>query len=371
MAVFKSKEKTKDGRIWFYKVYYKDINGNKRVKKSKKFMTRKEAQDAERAFLMNVNDNIDSNLTLDEVFELMKKNDKTVKESTMHTKNDRYKKHIKEYLGSKKINKISINDIIKWKDIIDSKDLSIVYKQAIFNALSSIFAYAYRNNIINKNIIREINNFTESSEKVVDNTEKIRYITYEEFNKFQDAITDLSDKAYFNFLYYTGVRKGEAAALTWNDINFETKKIKIIKQLNFRTFENYPKVTNTKNKKNRVISMPKQLINVLLDYYEFQKKIYGFNKDWYVFGGTKYFSYTTIARHCDQYFKNSNMWDKRITIHEFRHSHASLLISNKIPVNLIANRLGDTIEVVLNTYAHLFPETEKEIIDLLENLGTI
>ena len=71
----------------------------------------------------------------------------------------------------------------------------------------------------------------------------------------------------------------------------------------------------------------------------------------------------------DKYFCKAQELDPsipRITTHQFRHSHASYLISNNIPVHLIAERLGDTVEIVLKTYAHLFPETEKEIIDLLE-----
>ena len=370
MAVFKSKEKTKDGRVWFYKVYYTDINNNKKVKKSKKFMTKKEAQDQEILFLMNEKEEFSSNLTLNEVFELMKKNDNSVKESTTYTKNDRYKKHIKEYLGNKKISKINKIDIEKWKNEIEKKELATSYKQAIFNVLSSIITYANSNKIINDNVIKDIKNFSENSEKIIDNTDNIRYITPETFNEFQKVITDLTDKAYFNFLYFTGVRKGEAAALKWTDIDFNTNKVKIIKQLNFRTFSNHPKETNTKNKKNRVIGMPIQLVNILKEYYNSQRKIYGFDENWYVFGGIKYLSYTTIARHCDIYFDKAKLNDRRITIHEFRHSHASLLISNRIPPNLIAERLGDTIEVVLNTYAHLFPETEKVIIDVLEKLGT-
>ena len=95
-------------------------------------------------------------------------------------------------------------------------------------------------------------------------------------------------------------------------------------------------------------------------------KIAGFNDNFFVFGDNEYMSYTTIDRKKDHYFDLSDV--KRITMHQFRHSHASLLISNNVPLNVIAKRLGDTPDVVLKTYAHLFPEKEAEVLKILNNI---
>ena len=35
----------------------------------------------------------------------------------------------------------------------------------------------------------------------------------------------------FSTLYYSGARKGELLALTWEDINFEEKQLTLIKQI--------------------------------------------------------------------------------------------------------------------------------------------
>ena len=42
----------------------------------------------------------------------------------------------------------------------------------------------------------------------------------EDFNKFMSVIEDNLWKTFFTTLYYTGMRKGEIQALTWNDIDF-------------------------------------------------------------------------------------------------------------------------------------------------------
>ena len=61
---------------------------------------------------------------------------------------------------------------------------------------------------------------------------------------------------------------------------------------------------------------------------------------------------------------------KSIRLHDLRHSHASLLISqlDATPL-LVAQRLGhEKIQTTLDTYSHLFPNQSREIADKLQNL---
>lgn len=60
---------------------------------------------------------------------------------------------------------------------------------------------------------------------------------------------------------------------------------------------------------------------------------------------------------------------KHIRMHDLRHSHASLLIELGFTPLLIAERLGhEKIETTLNTYSHLYPNKQNEIITKLESL---
>lgn len=62
----------------------------------------------------------------------------------------------------------------------------------------------------------------------------------------------------------------------------------------------------------------------------------------------------------------------KIRVHDFRHSHVSLLINNASKEDLdsyiIAERLGHSKEMVEKVYGHLFPERRKKILNILENL---
>ena len=55
MSVRKS-EMTKDGRCWIFKTKYINLSGEKKDYSSKKYKTKKEAQEAERLFLLSLTD---------------------------------------------------------------------------------------------------------------------------------------------------------------------------------------------------------------------------------------------------------------------------------------------------------------------------
>ena len=60
---------------------------------------------------------------------------------------------------------------------------------------------------------------------------------------------------------------------------------------------------------------------------------------------------------------------KVIRIHDFRHSHASLLANEGINIQEIARRLGHSdIKMTWNTYSHLYPREEERAIKILDNI---
>lgn len=58
-----------------------------------------------------------------------------------------------------------------------------------------------------------------------------------------------------------------------------------------------------------------------------------------------------------------------IRIHDLRHSHASYLINNNVPILAISRRLGHASPAItLNVYSHLYERTETEVNLMLENI---
>ena len=59
-----------------------------------------------------------------------------------------------------------------------------------------------------------------------------------------------------------------------------------------------------------------------------------------------------------------------IRVHDLRHSHVSLCIELGYSIVLVAKRIGDTVPVVMRTYAHLYPNKQQELVSRLETLST-
>lgn len=71
MAVYKDNRPTKDGKIWFFKTQYEDFDGTKKPKKSGRFATKKEAEQAELEFKISLHEKVNHNeITFEEMIEL-------------------------------------------------------------------------------------------------------------------------------------------------------------------------------------------------------------------------------------------------------------------------------------------------------------
>lgn len=372
MAIYKDKNKTKDGKCWYYAVYKKDFNGDSKKYKSKRYLTKTEAQQAERIFLMKRDNPINKpfSLVADAYFEELSK---IRKESTLFTYKEAYNKHILPYFGETNINTLSIPIIKNWHEKMQNKGYSIAYLNKLHNIMKNIFNFAMVNFGLESNPEDIIGTFQRKNEEII-KEQKIRYITFDEFNKFISVIDNITWKTYFTFLYYTGMRKGEIAALTWNDIDLNNNEITVNKNLSLKTSDKY-KITSTKNYINRKIKMSKSLKQQLTLYKNEIMKYTDFNNNWFVFGCSNFMPYTTIARYKDYYFNLAGI--KPITIHEFRHSHVSLLINEYLKFGqtdttkffiMMSQRLGHSIQVMQRTYMHLFPTIQNEIVDILDNL---
>ena len=55
-----------------------------------------------------------------------------------------------------------------------------------------------------------------------------------------------------------------------------------------------------------------------------------------------------------------------LTLHSGRHTFASWLAQDGVPLNVIAKLLGDTTKVVEDTYAHLIPDTYRAAVMSIE-----
>ncbi len=183
------------------------------------------------------------------------------------------------------------------------------------------------------------------------------------FKHFIKYVDDIVYKQFFNFMFFVGTRPGEALALKFSDI--QGNYVRINKS---RSNHKNREIGTTKNfSSNRLVQIDKVLVRDLNDLHDYYIKKYGFDYDFIVFGGMKPLSPTTINRHKIDACKKANI--RPITLHQFRHSHATLLISKNIMINEVSRRLGHSkTSTTLDIYTHTDLTQEKRAINTLNSL---
>jgi integrase len=286
-----------------------------------------------------------------------------LKERSLQSIDNRIQLHVMPYFKDKKIDKILSSDVIKWQELINSKDYSYRYKSEIHIIFGAVMEFAVKFYDLHRNPCRFVGNFKNSHEV----KKEMSFFTKEEFDEFIQNENDIVYKAFFITLYYTGMRLGEALALNWKDYN--KISLNVTKSLTNKVSGRGYIITSPKTKKSvREILLPNCGIIYLDELKKYYSNFDGFNDTWFIFGGLRPMSETSIRRHKILACRKTKS-KKEIRIHDFRHSHASLLINIGADILYISQRLGHSnVAETLNTYSHLYPNKQKEIINLLNKL---
>lgn len=278
--------------------------------------------------------------------------------------------HILPTFQNLELRKLQVQKLQKWKNQVADTDLSITTKKNIYKEFRALLNYAVKMEYIQKNPLLQVGNFKEPYFESV--PEKLNYYTSDEFIRFiaeakknAETITEWGYYVFFAIAYYTGMRKGEINALKWSDIEGDVIHVRrsIAQKLKGADVETPPK-----NKSSyRDLQMPLPLIEILQQHKDRQKELDEFTEDFRVCGGIRCLRDTTISNKNIQFAKAAGLHP--IRVHDFRHSHASLLANEGINIQEIARRLGHSkIEITWNTYSHLYPREEERALKILNKI---
>lgn len=363
------------------KTYYKVRNlflgrnertGKKKYKDKAGFKTKKEAQ-----------------LWIGKVLEEVEKHGVSGEQSDVQTYNDLYQLFLEHQRKNTKPSTVAINrryieghvlpqiGKMKLKDIKPAFLQKLVYqwhdkyKQYAYirKVASQVFKYGVSLELIESNpMAKTLLPRPKECEK------KLQFWTRQELNTFFEKLEDFGNKkqlTFFRVLAYTGMRKGEVLALQWQDIDFIKRKIKITKTIGMDEY-NKQYVSSTPKTKNsiRTITIDEETVTMLKNWRIQQKQDYlllGFNttsEEQFLFTDKQNRIYVpqTINDWLNYLIKKYDL--PRITPHNLRHTHVSLLLEAGVPLKEVSERVGHKdSKITMEIYAHISEEQEEKAVD--------
>lgn len=232
--------------------------------------------------------------------------------------------------------------------------------------ISSVMERAVKWNLIETNPCHRID------PPKVDKKE-IKYMDDEQVGLFIDVLQSepLEWRAFFMLLLYTGMRRGEALGLEWEDVDMETGVITIRRTSQYTpgkgTFTDDTKTETSK----RSIRIPDDMVSLLKQHYiEQSRQRLRLGTKWEQSG--RLFTqwngapmcpnspYTWLQRFLDRHGL------ERVNLHSIQHTNATLLIGQGVNVRTVAGRLGHSqTSTTMNIYAHQLQSADAAAADAL------
>lgn len=206
--------------------------------------------------------------------------------------------------------------------------------------IKSILNIAVNNDFVAKNVAQSIKipTFKAQEKRPLSLEEQLKIENSE--NKYKDL---------FIFLLYTGLRKGEVAALTWDNIDFENNVIKVNKAISFDT--NKGTLKGTKTDTDRIIPILDKTRPILESRANNKESKYVFYKQ-----DKGQLSDIAIKRMLESFKKETGV---EFSLHQLRHTFCTMLYYSGISTKKAQQLMGHkSLKVTLEIYTHLDEEQE-------------
>lgn len=268
-------------------------------------------------------------------------------------------RHIMPVLGGISIDKLRREDVVRW---FNALGLSAKTKKNVHSLLSAALSSAVREGLIESNPAAGIRAERELPKKAP------VFLTREQFELIAAAV-DFRYSLFVRFLEGTGLRFGEATALTWSDIDLRRENgiIKVTKSIQAGAGGGY-KIAPPKTKAGRrTVTMQRALTEAMHGCMVDSAAAAGdlvFQSPFGGILGNGFFHRRVWIPCMDEVESELGV---RPRVHDLRHTHASRLIEAGVPLPVIQVRLGhESITTTVGTYGHLAVDADLRAVELLE-----
>ena len=285
----------------------------------------------------------------------IKRKEKTVKPDTLAAFNSTYKVHFSRAFGAQRVAKIERRQIIELQAALAETHKPATVNR-IIGTLHSILKDAERDGIIDRNPAEYIKGLKDESPKASETIH--RALTEDEQAAFMEAARGSYYYELFAFLLCTGMRIGEAGALTWADIDYKANMIHITKTITKKQRIGTPKTRTSKrdipltDTAKKVLRAQREKMGNPLVGRVFQTvtgKPVG----------------TNIGKEVDKITAAAGI--ERIGVHALRDTFATRFIEQGGTPQTLKSILGhSSLAMTMDLYAHVLPNTKAAEMERLQ-----
>lgn len=368
---------------WEYRVKYKDPFTQKfREKSQRGFPTKKEAQLAAADFEKKINEGFEQSddIELSTFLRnwLKEYKEGTIRKNTLILHQNNIDNHITPYFK-----KIRIKDI---KPIMYQKFLNSLTEKN-YSKRTVELVHATMHNAMEKAVTLCKIEKNPCNGVTIKGHKKDQSVQFIESNDIPNFLQAAHQYGYIYWIFFkvlieTGMRKGEAAALQWTDIDFKNQTINIFKTLDFSAKENESLFGDTKTfNSKRTIRISKSLVIDLKYHLNYQNQnklalnnVYRHDLNLVLCKDDgNFIPKSSLFNSFSRILKRSGL--PSMPIHGLRHTHAVLMLESGVDMKYVQERLGHgSIQITSDIYAHISKKIETDNMEKYEknnNFGGI
>ena len=274
--------------------------------------------------------------------------------------------HINPVLGEIMLNEITPEHIDELLLNLRIKGLSGTSQRYVLAVLHKAFETAKKRRLITENIVDLI-------DKPKKNKFEPEILTQEQVITFMNALEKIEThfSVALQILISLGCRRGEMLGLKWYDVDFEKHSIKILRTATPAKGGYHFSPCKT-DKSRRELLLPDSLYNRLVEWKNIQAQ-------YITSDNSKDFEYilcqpsgkivraSSLNKQYKKLLAKNGLPD--IRIHDLRHSWASLMARNNVPVKIASEMLGHSkIQTTLDIYTHSNIEMQESAIGVINGL---
>lgn len=359
---------------WYFDIRYRDSLGKVRSIKRRGFDTEQKAKNAEKKMLrsMSIDDLPKSSRTLHDIgMEYIDNKRHDINPNTYR----QYVQKLEYFIPDVKISSVTPRVALNWRNSLGDittpikqikggttggKPYATRTKNDIIKQYRSIFRYAIEHDYIQRDPTLSL----ELYKKEYEDYFKYGVVNAKDFfskwnNLPETTWTNMHFKLITLVAFSSGARRGELKGLYFKDYNGSS--INIYKTVSGKRKGDRNKLEKTKTPTSiREISLDSFTNKKLDEYITLCKDKGKYNPDYFLFGFENSLAVNTIQ---DAFRR----MDLGIRFHDLRHSHATILLEDNVPINVVSKRLGHAdVNTTLRTYAHVLEKESELTLDSIE-----